>query len=201
MSERVTWVRTQEIFNYADYPVAFVMREVFGFGKPADYKPLITAGRMMISMWEPSIQMVSHALGARIDEIRETFETQVTDGKMEVAWGTIEPGTAGAGRFEIIGVVNGRDAIVIEHVNRIGEGIAPNWAVAPDGTYRIIVQGIPNITCEFQVGPQPGDDHTEHGMTATDMRIVNAIPAVCKAAPGPVSALDLPLAVPQHALI
>jgi hypothetical protein len=201
MSERVTSVRTQEIFNYAGYPVAFVMSEVFGFGKPTEYKPLITAGGMMTSMWGPSVQMVAHGLGAQIDEIRETFETEVTDKEVEVAWGKIEPGTVGAVRFETVGVINGRDAIVIEHVNRISDDIAPHWATAPDGTYRVIIEGMPNITCDFQVGSHPGDDHTEHGMTATAMRIVNAIPAVCEADPGLVSALDLPLTTPRHVLV
>lgn len=34
------------------------------------------------------------------------------------------------------------------------------------------------------------------GMVATTLRLVNAIPAVCDAAPGLVSSLDLPLTVP-----
>jgi len=200
MSEEVKSVRAQEIFNYADYPVAFVMTEVFGFGKPPDFKPLITAGGMMTSMWGPSIKMVAHAIGAQIDEMRETFEAAVTEKKVNVSWGTIEPGTIGAVRFETIGVINGRDAIVIEHINRISDDVAPDWPTAPDGTYRVIIEGLPNITCDFQVGSLPGDDHTEHGMVATAMRIVNAIPAVCDANPGLLSALDLPPTTPRYAL-
>jgi hypothetical protein len=200
MSQEVKSVRAQEIFNYADYPVAFVMTEVFGFGKSPDFKPLITAGGMMTAMWGPSIQMVAHAIGAQINEMRETFEAAVTDKKVDVAWGTIEPGTIGAVRFETIGVINGRDAIVIEHINRISDDVAPDWPSAPDGTYRVIIEGLPNITCDFQVGSFPGDDHTEHGMVATAMRIVNAIPAVCDAAPGLVSALEMPPTTPRFAL-
>ena len=200
MSESVISVRAQEIFNYADYPVAFVMNEVFGFGKAPDYKPFITMGGAMISQWGPSLKMVAHALGAELDEIRETYETEVTDKKLEVACGVIEAGTVGAVRFQIIGVIDGRDAIVIEHVNRMSNDLAPNWAAAPSGTYRVIIEGMPNITCEFQVGSRPGDDHSEHGMVATAMRVVNAIPAVCDADPGLVSALDLPLTMPRFAL-
>ena len=37
LSNRIASVRTQEIFSYADYPVAFTMFEVFGFGKPPEH--------------------------------------------------------------------------------------------------------------------------------------------------------------------
>jgi len=37
-------------------------------------------------------------------------------------------------------------------------------------------------------------------MTATAMRVVNAIPYVVAAAPGLLSSLDLPLTLPTHAL-
>jgi hypothetical protein len=103
-------------------------------------------------------------------------------------------------RFETIGVVNGRDAIVIEHVNRMARDLAPEWPNASrDGVYRIIIEGTPEITCELGVGnpATAGDD----GIHATAMRIVNAIPYVCDAPAGLVSSLDLPLTTPRHSLI
>jgi len=36
-------------------------------------------------------------------------------------------------------------------------------------------------------------DHNTAGITGTALRVVNAIPVVCDAAPGVVSILDLPL--------
>jgi 4-hydroxy-tetrahydrodipicolinate reductase len=36
-------------------------------------------------------------------------------------------------------------------------------------------------------------DHNTAGITGTAMRVVNAIPVVCDAAPGVVSTLDLPI--------
>ena len=105
----------------------------------------------------------------------------------------------GAVRFETIGVVDGRDAIVIEHVNRMAPDLCPEWPTADrDGTYRIIVEGNPNMSCDLQVGL--ADTAGTEGMVATTMRIVNAIPYVCDAAPGLVSSLDLPLTTPRYAL-
>ena len=60
------------------------------------------------------------------------------DRPLVVAFGTIEAGTCGAIRFQSIGVVNGREAIVIKHVNRMSEALAPEWQNADrDGVYRI----------------------------------------------------------------
>ncbi len=77
---------------------------------------------MQTSAWGPPVQMVADALGAELDEIRETYDKRATDTELHVAAGTIDAGTVGAVRFETIGVVDGRDAIVIEHVNRMAAG-------------------------------------------------------------------------------
>jgi hypothetical protein len=79
--------------------------------------------------------MVADHMGVQLDEIRETYDKRVTDRRLEVAAGVIEPGTVAAVRFETIGVVDGRDAIVIEHINRVSNDVAPDWPTARDGTY------------------------------------------------------------------
>ena len=194
LSNRIDSVRTQEIFSYADYPVAFTMFEVFGFGKPPEHRCLMELPGVQTSAWGPPVQMVADHLGAEI-EIRETYEKRVTDVPLEVAAGTIPAGTVAAVRFETIGVVDGRDAIIIEHINRMTPEIAPEWPTADrDGTYRILVDGDPSFQCELTLGE--AEDFSEHGMVATTMRIVNAIPHVCAAEPGIVTAADLPLTLP-----
>jgi hypothetical protein len=101
-------------------------------------------------------------------------------------------------RFETIGVVDGRDAIAIEHVNRMAPDLAPEWPTsARDGTYRIQFEGEPDLTCELQLGgPQ---DFSAQGMLATAQRVVNAIPYVCEAPPGVVSSAELPPTLPRNA--
>jgi hypothetical protein len=143
--------------------------------------------------------MVADRLGVELDDIRETYDKRVTERTLTTAAGPIEAGTVGAVRFETIGVVGGRDAIVIEHVNRMALDLAPDWPVADrDGTYRVVFDGDPALTCELQLGT--GDhDFSDAGMLATAMRVVNAIPAVCAARPGIVTATDLPLTLPVDA--
>jgi len=199
MSDTVRSVRTQEIFRYDEYPVAFVMFEVFGFGKPMEHEAIMAMSGVQSGTWGPPVRMIADRLGVELDEIRETYEKVVTPRPLEVAAGTIEAGTVGAVRFETIGVVDGRDAIVIEHVNRMAADLAPEWPTAKrDGTYRIEIQGNPDLTCELTVGrPETASDD---GMVATTMRLVNAIPYVCDAPAGLVTSLDLPLTTPKFAL-
>ena len=76
--------------------------------------------------------------------------------------------------------------------------LGPEWASAPrDGTYRVIIEGEPDLECELLIGS--ATNYYESGMLATAMRIVNAVPHVVDAAPGLVSSLDLPLTTPRHA--
>jgi hypothetical protein len=200
MSSTVRSVRTQEIFGYQDYPVAFMMYDVFGFGRPTDYRAIMSLPGVQTGTWGPPIRMVAAAMGVELDEIHETYETVVTPRRLEVAAGVIEAGTVGAVRFETIGVVDGRDAIVIEHVNRMAPDLAPHWPIAArEGTYRIVIDGSPSMDCTLTLGTDA--TASDEGMVATTMRIVNAIPAVCAAAPGLVSSLELPLTLPRHAFV
>jgi hypothetical protein len=200
MSDTVRTVRIQEIFRYDGYPVTFVMFDVFGFGKPMEYQAIMSMPGVQSGSWGPPVRMIADRLGVELDEIRETYEKVVTPRTLEVAAGTIEAGTVGAVRFETIGVVDGQDAIVIEHVNRMAGDLAPEWPTASrDGTYRIVVQGNPDLTCELAVG-QPATA-SDDGMVATTMRLVNAIPYVCDAPPGLTSSLQLPLTTPKFAFV
>jgi hypothetical protein len=200
MSDTVRSVRTQEIFRYDAYPVTFVMFDVFGFGKPMEYQAIMAMPGVQSGTWGPPVRMIADRLGVELDEIRETYEKVATPRTLEVAAGTIEAGTVGAVRFETIGVVDGRDAIVIEHINRMAGDLAPEWpSAARDGTYRIVVEGNPDLTCELTVG-QP-ETASDDGMVATTMRLVNAIPYVCDAPAGLATSLDLPLTTPRYAFV
>jgi len=198
LTHRIRSVRTQEIFGYAGYPVAFTMFEVFGFGKAPGHRCIMELPGIQMSSWGPPVRMVADRLGVKLDAIRESYEKRVSERRLEVAAGVIEAGTVGAVRFETIGVVDGRDAIVIEHVNRMAPDLAPDWPTAArDGTYRIRFEGEPSLTCELQLGSPA--DFSAQGMIATAMRVVNAIPYVCEAPPGLVTSADLPATLPRFA--
>ncbi|MEW5808732.1 MAG: dihydrodipicolinate reductase [Actinomycetota bacterium] len=197
MSATVNSVRTQEIFDYDTYENSFLMCDVFGFGKPLDETPIMQLGGVQTMTWGPPVQYAAAALGLKLDCIRETYERRETPRALDVASGRIAAGTCGAIRMETIGVVNGRDAIVIEHINRMAPDLAPDWpSAARDGTYRVIIDGEPGMICELTFGDE--ESAGDHGMLATAMRLVNAIPYVRVCEGGRlVSSMDLPITSPS----
>jgi hypothetical protein len=170
------------------------MREVFGFGKDPSERALMEDPRLQAATWGAPVRMVADALGLRLDEIRATYHKAPTPRRLEVAFGTVEAGSVGAVRFETIGVADGRERVVVEHINRLEVDLAPEWPNARDGTYRVIVEGEPSLRCDLQLGTER--TFSDEGLLATTMRLVNAIPYVCAAPPGIADALSLPLTLP-----
>jgi hypothetical protein len=84
-------------------------------------------------------------------------------------------------------------AIVLEHVTRLRPDIAPVWPQGSNGPgCYVIIEGDPKMTCHFDQQNAAGD-HVAGAILATAARVVNAIPAVCQAQPGLLTALDPPL--------
>jgi len=197
-SRSITSIRSTEIFLYHEYPVAFMMRDVMGFGMPMDYEPLLATPGAQTGAWGPSVRLVAAGLGVEIDELREVYDRAEAPRTIETASGVVEAGTCGAVRARTVGIVDGREAITIEHVNRMTPDIAPDWPTgAVDGTYRVVIDGDPPISCDMTVGDPASP--TAGGMVATAMRVVNAVPHVVAAPPGLLSSLDLPLTLPRAA--
>jgi hypothetical protein len=203
LCERVDSVRVQELFDYGTYNDPAFTGEQFGFGKPLDYAaPVLTPGSLKWG-WGGMVQMTADALGVKLDEIREVHERRITPKTLHTKMMTVEAGTCAGLHFQVQGIVKGRPVIVAEHFNRLGSDIydcAPDWPKPPEGLpacYRIQVEGSPALTCYLGIKGYDGD-HNTGGVTATAMRPINAIPAVCAAKPGMLSTLDLPLVTARH---
>jgi hypothetical protein len=197
MSHSVYSIRGLEITNYSEYPVAFDVRDMFGFGMPLDYRGgLRTPGALTIG-WGAAVTMVADAMGVTLDKIAESCEFQPAPRRIQAASGVVEQGTVGAVWTRCVGVVDGREAITIEHIDRMADDFAPDWPKGrdggTDGIWRTIIDGEPSFDAEFQVGYRHEENTNDHGLLATGMRALNAIPWVCEAQPGIVDALHLPL--------
>ena len=193
--ERVDSIRVSELMDYSTYDDPGFTGVYFGFGRPLDFPaPMLQPG-VLKGGWGGIVRLVADALGLRLDEIREEHERLPAHESFETAMGKIEKGTCAAVRFEVQGMVGGRPAVVAAHVNRLHDDIAPHWdrlSGAKRSGYKIEVKGSPSFTCEIEPTGEDGD-HNTAGITGSALRVVNAIPAVCDAAPGLVSILDLPL--------
>jgi hypothetical protein len=197
MSNRVYSIRGLEITDYSRDNTLYEMRELFGFGQSLDYQGGIMQPGVITFGWGAAVTMVAESLGVELDEIRESCEYAPSPRRLETLSGVIEPGAVGAVWFRCIGVVDGQEVITIEHVDRMAEDVAPDWpksrAGGIDGVWRVMIEGEPSFDAEFEVGFNADEDSTDHGLLATGMRAINAIPWVCAAPPGLVDALHMPI--------
>ncbi|WP_030172455.1 diacylglycerol kinase [Spirillospora albida] len=193
ISERVDQVRCLEIMNYDTYDQGTVLFDIMGFGRPLDETPMLLTPGVLTMAWGSVVRQIAAGLGVELDEVTEWYTRLPAPESFDVSSGTIEKGTAAALRFEVRGVRDGESVIVLEHVTRLRDDLAPDWPQPTgQGGYRVEVRGEPNYTLDLQMVGADGD-HNTAGLKSTAMRLVNAIPAVVEAEPGLVTALDLPL--------
>ena len=192
VSERIDEIRLSEILNYNTYNQPMVLFDIMGFGRPIDDVPMLLSPGVLTMAWGSVVRQLAAGLDVELDSVEEIYERRPATHTFEVDAGTIEKGTAAALRFEVRGIRNGRAPIVLEHVTRLHDDLAPEWPQpAGHGCYRVQISGEPNYTLDLQLLGSDGD-HNTAGLKATAMRLVNAIPAVVEGAPGLLTALDLP---------
>ncbi|MCV7370170.1 dihydrodipicolinate reductase [Mycolicibacterium duvalii] len=199
LSKTITRVTVTEVALNDHYPVAEVMTDAMGFARPLDFEPLLKTPGFIAMAWSAPILLMAEALGVQVSEVRGTLDRQTADRDIEVAFGTVPAGTCGAVRTRAAGVVDGREAIVVEHIIRMARDVAPDWPASEfDATYRVDIDGEPEVHCWMALGAAEGHGAGRAAMTATAMRVVNAIPFVVDAPPGLLSSLDLPNTLPRH---
>jgi hypothetical protein len=198
-SKNIRTITASEIALNDHYPVADVMMDGMGFGRPLDFEPMLKTPGFIEMAWKAPIYLIAGGLGVEVERVNGSLERELTDRDIEVAFGTIEAGTCGAVRTRAAGVVNGREAIVIEHVIRMARDVAPDWPISEcDATYRVDIEGDPDIHCVMTLGAAEGHGAGHAAMAATALRVVNAIPYVVGAPPGLLSSLDIPTTLPRH---
>ena len=192
--QRIEQLRCIEIVNYATYNSATVMFDVMGFGKPMDEIPMLLQPGVLSIGWGSVVRQLAAGLGLELDGLEEMYVREPAPEDFDIASGHIAKGTAAALRFEVIGLVDGAPAVVLEHVTRLRDDLCPHWPqpAQEGGNYRIEVTGEPCYALDLCLS-SPNGDHNHAGVLATAMRIVNAIPAVIAAPAGICTTIDLPL--------
>jgi len=193
---RIDAIRAREIFNYATYDQPDAVRNLIGFGRSLDETPPMLMPWALDMVWGAMIRVLADGLGLTLDEIRHVVERRPLEKTVDVpGMGIFEKGTQGAFRFEVQGIVGGNPLLVVEHVTRIVDDIAPDWPRSPDGrrgSYGVVVEGDPRFEATITLEAGSGSPADAGNATAAG-RVVHAIPAVCAAAPGILGPLDLPI--------
>jgi hypothetical protein len=192
----VEQVRCQELFDYSTYDQPEAVRGSVGMGGSMDEVPRMVAPGVPSMIWGGQLRLMARGLGVTLDDVTERVERRALEHDVTNAMGLFEQGTQGGLRFEVAGVVDGREVLVVEHVTRIHPSVAPDWPAPPDGGaggHTVVIEGDPRIVVSVEATAEGGNRAAGGNATAA-ARLVNAIPWLREAEPGLYDALDVPLA-------
>jgi 2,4-diaminopentanoate dehydrogenase len=190
---RIERIRTWEFIDYSNYPAPDVMLGM-GFGRLPEDIPTTTAA-VLKAGWAGAIYSMAEAFDATVDEVLLEVDHYLSPRTVTVNSGlVIKEGTIGALRWSLIGMVNGHPRLSINHVNRMGSDMAPDWPnMGSEGGYRIEIDGFPPYRGEFPLALPGGTGFSlDDAVAMTAARCVNAIEAVVQSTPGYKTVNDLP---------
>ena len=95
-SKTIRTLTATEVALNDHYPVASVMMDGMGFGRPLDFEPMLKTPGFIEMAWNAPIHLMAEGLGVEVEEIRGSLDRRLTDRDIEVAFGTIKAGTCAA---------------------------------------------------------------------------------------------------------
>jgi hypothetical protein len=195
----ISHVRAEEFSDIRTYGAPDVVRDWMLFGKtPEEARKSVMADALGAG-FRQSIFMVADELGFDIDpHLRTTHEMAVATSPLDSPIGVIAPGTVAAQRFRWEALVDGVPVITAAVNWLMGDRhLDPAWGFGSAGErFEVEVTGDPNCLITFKkLHPATVEEGLirNPGIVATAMHCVNAIPYVCRAEPGLLTYLDLPL--------
>src|SRR4051794_9321162 len=197
MATGVAFVRAEEFSDLRTYDAPDVLRYVMGFGDTPEKALTGPMQKLLDGGFMQSVKMIVDTVGFKAEpHIRATQEIAVATAPIDTPMGVIEPGQVAGRKFHWEALV-GDDVVVRVTVNWLmgEENLDPAWTFGPEGQrYEMEVRGNPDITMSVKgFQSEIGGEGPEYGVVGTAAHCVNSIPAVCAAAPGIATYLDLPL--------
>ena len=172
-----------------------------GFARRIDDPGLPGMTEEGTAVFGDAVRLMADALGVSLDEIRcEATYAQTTQDLDLGSW-TIPAGCVAGVSASWQGRLDGRTVVDLRVRWRKGTTLEPDWPI--EHGYVVEIQGQPCVRTKLEVFP-PKDfratsfaDFMVLGMIMTAMPAVDAIPAVCAAAPGILTYVDVPLPTPR----
>lgn len=163
--------------------------DVMGFGKPAGTFEEFRAEYLKNS-FGPSLRQLADTLGLPLDSVTAVGEFATTRRDIEIAAGHLPAGSVGAQRVTITGSRNGRPLLRFRANWYCTRELTQDWALNDTG-WHISVAGDAPLEIDLRM-PVPLERMAEVSPAYTANRAVNAVAAVCAAAPGIRTTADLP---------
>lgn len=166
---------------------------MMGFGQPPGTLNAMMMDHMKHS-FAPSLNLVSEALGLPFDDVQVSGAQGVTRTAFTIPAGKVPAGTVAATKTTVAGMRNGQPVMKFQAIWYVGTDIdtsdGEEWNLRESG-WRVQVEGDTPMEVDIRF-PVPASEYAAFTPNLTAHRPVNAVPYVCAAEPGFVTALDLP---------
>lgn len=193
LQRRVDSIAIEEFANLSQRDSPNLLFEQMGFGRSPDS---FTANRSahLQAAFGPALGELAAAAGRPVDAWTSSGEVATARETTQLAAGELPAGTIAAQRTAIIGHNGGTEIVRMTPTWYCTTDIEPEWDLRPTG-WRVRVRGDAPFDVELafttpleEMGP------VTPGYTANPS--VNAVPYVCAAEPGILSATDMPPITP-----
>ncbi len=182
------------IDEFADIPASCstdMILQVMGYGRPLAEELDPNLLTHMAQCFEDSLSTTAAALSIPIDSFEVYGETAGSPQRIDLGDGAaIEPGTVAALRITVAALRDGKAVMRFRSNWYCSRDIDADWELAENG-WRVLVEG--DTPFDIHIGMPATDEPVAEQMGGyTAHRAVNAIPAVCEAAPGIRTISELP---------
>lgn len=204
MSRTIEKLTLQERADWSVYDSTAITFDNMRFGQPVD-EIRVTANDFLAfnsSIFTEQVWLLADALQAGIDEVTVTVEAVAAEHDHEIFDHLLRAGTTAGQRWNWVGRREGRPLVEIETLWTVGNEYPRHWP-KPQHGWTLTIEGDPSMRAHFlSLASFERDasmlEHVNSANVATAMQVLNAIPAVCAAAPGFATIADLP---PVYSLI
>jgi len=163
--------------------------EAMGIDRPIDDTSVADFIRQSTPSFHEAVELMADALDVTLDDRKFDVEFAAATEDVDLGYMTIRKGHISAIRATWSGWVNGKPFVELKIAWKLGYKHEPDWPV--EHGYVVEIEGTPNLRCRYEpIGATMFDP-----ALITAMPGVHAIPLVCAAAPGIVTADQLPMIV------
>jgi 2,4-diaminopentanoate dehydrogenase len=199
MSRRIERITLQERADWSFYESTNITFDNMRFGRPPTEVDEASSDflRFNSGLFKEEVQLVADALGAGIDEITTDVDLVLAEQDHDIFGIRLEAGTVAGQRWHWQGRRQGQTLVEIDALWTVGGEYPGHWPTPADG-WTLTIEGEPSMRAHFlslasYTRDLPMTEHVRAASIATAMQAVNAIPALCHAAPGIRTMADLPL--------
>ena len=202
LMNRVDRIEVTEVIDKIKNPMIYT--EVMGFGRDPD-ELLANPSRSPEAPYafEGSMRMVVEGLGKTIEKL--TTRLEVATATQDIPYslgvglpdtGIIKTGMVAGQHFEWTAWADGAPIMVYHFYWVMGEHVEPQW-LHGESCYKVVIHGDPPLEVKLMGAEDATGNRPFLGLPWTGLVGATAVPAVCDAAPGLVTHLDLGIVRPK----